>query len=197
MASNINAAVPTFGNATTASVRENFAAAKAEIEELQTAHGFVDYNDAATGVTPISVLANTWTKLTNDKLGPNTKIDALPSGVTSVWNSITNQFVFNELPINTTMDGRFDFQITTTAANQVVDLSAFVAIGSPIAFEFPLMTSALFKTAGTYKINAFNGMYIGSANVQNYPTEIKVRSDAACTVRVNGWYIRIVKPCGV
>jgi hypothetical protein len=36
MASNINAAVPPFGNATTAGVRENFATAKAEIEALQS-----------------------------------------------------------------------------------------------------------------------------------------------------------------
>lgn len=35
MASNIDAAVPPFGNATTAGVRANFAAAKAEIEALQ------------------------------------------------------------------------------------------------------------------------------------------------------------------
>ena len=36
MASNIDASVPVFGNATTASVRQNFAHAKAEIEALQT-----------------------------------------------------------------------------------------------------------------------------------------------------------------
>lgn len=36
MASNINADLPAFGNATTASVRQNFAHAKSEIEALQT-----------------------------------------------------------------------------------------------------------------------------------------------------------------
>lgn len=36
MASNIDASLPVFGNATTASVRQNFAHAKAEIEALQT-----------------------------------------------------------------------------------------------------------------------------------------------------------------
>lgn len=197
MASNIDTAIPPFGNATTAGVRANFAAAKAEIEEIQNNHGFVDYNDAATGVTPINVLANTWTKLTNDKLGPYTKEDQLPGAVTRVWDTATNQFKFDELPLNTTMDGRFDIVVTTTAANQIVDLSAFVAIGSGSAFEFPLTTSLQFKTAGTYKLTPFNGMYIGSADVKNYPTEIRLRSDAACTVRVNGWYVRIVIPSGV
>lgn len=65
MASNIDIAVPPFGNATTAGVRANFLAAKTEIEELQNNHGFVDYHDTATIVTPIDIIANTWTKLTN------------------------------------------------------------------------------------------------------------------------------------
>jgi hypothetical protein len=194
MASDIDIAIPPFGNATTAGVRANFTAAKSEIEALQNSHGFVDYNDAATGTTPISVTANTWTKLTNDKLGANTKIDMLPVGVTRIWDSSTNQFKFDELLINSTLDNRYDLQVTTTGANQIVDLSLFAAIGSPIAFELPIMTSALFKTAGTYKINVFNGMYIGSNDVKNYPAEIKLRSDANCTVRVNGWYSRIVIP---
>jgi len=214
MASNINADLPAFGNATTASVRQNFVHAKAEIEALQlrisdltpaeasivqllTAHGFADYNDLATGLVALSVSSSTWTKLTNDKLGPHTKEDHLPAGVTRVWDPATNQFKFNELPINTTLDGRFDLIVTTTAANQTLDLSAFVAVGSASAFEFPLMTSVLFKSVGTYKIAPFNGMYIGSADVRNYPTEIKVKSDAACTIRVNGWYVRIVLPTGV
>lgn len=196
MASNINETLPPFGNATTAGVRQNFAVAKVEIEALQGSHGFVDYNDAATGVTPISVSANTWTKLTNNKLGPNTKIDALPAGVTNIWNATANQFVFTELPLNTTMDGRFDVSVTTSSANQVVNLSAFVAIGSPSAFELPIMTSSLFKSAGTYKISTFTGMYIGSNDVKNNPTEIKIFSDAPCTVRVNGWYVRMVIPTG-
>lgn len=56
MASNINAAVPPFGNATTAGVRENFATAKAEIEELQnkkSPFGFIYFEDIASPYTLI------------------------------------------------------------------------------------------------------------------------------------------------
>jgi hypothetical protein len=171
--------------------------AEAAIVQLQTSTGFVDYNDLATGLVPVSVPSSTWTKLKNDKLGPHTKEGRLPAGVTRVWDPATNQFKFNELPIDTTLDGRFDLIVTTSTSNQTLDLSAFVAVGSPSAFEFPLMTSALFKSAGTYKIAPFNGMYIGSADIRDYPTEIKVKSDAACTIRVNGWYVRIALPTGV
>lgn len=195
MASNINAAVPPFGNATTAGVRENFAAAKAEIETLQRQIGFADYNDAATGVTPISVGVSTWVKLTNDKLGPNTKIDALPSGVTNLWNNVTNQLVLTELPVNTMVEIRADMIVTTTAANQIVKFLSQFAIGNPI--EFGLEASAnQFKTAGAQKLVIHGAFYIGSEPVRTNPAEFRIWSDAACTVRVNGWYIRVIKFLG-
>lgn len=195
MASNINAAVPPFGNATTAGVRENFATAKAEIETLQRQIGFADYNDAATGVTPISVGVSTWVKLTNDKLGPNTKIDALPSGVTNLWNNVTNQLVLTELPVNTMVEIRADMIVTTTAANQIVKFLSQFAIGNPI--EFGLEASAnQFKTAGAQKLVIHGAFYIGSEPVRTNPAEFRIWSDAACTVRVNGWYIRVIKFLG-
>lgn len=195
MASNINAAVPPFGNATTAGVRENFATAKAEIETLQRQIGFADYNDAATGVTPINVGVSTWVKLTNDKLGPNTKIDALPSGVTNLWNNVTNQLVLTELPVNTMVEIRADMIVTTTAANQIVRFLSQFAIGNPI--EFGLEASAnQFKTAGAQKLVIHGAFYIGSEPVRTNPAEFRIWSDAACTVRVNGWYIRVIKFLG-
>ena len=197
MASNIDPLIPPFGNATTAGVRSNFAAAKAEIELLQNQIGFADYNDAETGVTPIAVPANTWTKLTNDKLGPYTRDDFLPTGITSLWNAVTDQLSFTELPLNAMLDGRFDIVVTTTALNQVVDLSAFIALGTASEFETPLMTSAQCRTVGAHKVAVYNGMYIGSNDVKNNQAEIRIRSDAACTVRVNGWYIRVIMPLGL
>lgn len=195
MASNINAAVPPFGNATTAGVRENFATAKAEIETLQRQIGFVDYNDAATGVTPIAVGVSTWVKLTNDKLGPNTKIDALPEGLTNLWNNVTNQLVLTELPVNTMVEARADLVVTTTAANQIVKFRTLFAIGNPIQFEVE-GTANQFKTAGAQKVVLNSAFYIGSDPVRLNPAEFQLWSDAACTVRVNGWYIRIIKFLG-
>ena len=195
MASNINATVPPFGNATTAGVRENFATAKAEIEALQRQIGFADYNDAATGVSPISVGASTWVKLTNDKLGPNTKIDALPAGVTNIWNNATNQLILTELPVNTMVEVRADMVITTTAANQVVKFRTQFAIGNPIVFDLE-GTANQFKTAGAQKVVLNGSFYIGSEPVRMNPAEFQLWSDAACTVRVNGWYIRVIKFLG-
>ena len=192
MSSNIDTAIPPFGTPTTAGVRNNFTAAKSEIEALQGAVGFVDYNDAATAITPISVSPATWTKLTNDKLGPFTKTDALPTGVTSLWNSTTNQIILTELPLKSMVNARYDVTVTTTAANQVVNLSVFLGVGSPSEYESPKLTTQ-FKTAGTYSLTVFTGSYIGSTDIRDFPAEIKIKSDAACTIKVNGWYFQVFK----
>ena len=192
MASNINVAVPPLGSPTTAGVRANFAAAKLEIEALQTMHGFVDYNDAGTGVTPISVSPSTWTKLTNNKAGPFTKIDQLPSLVTNLWNTGTNQLALSEVPVNSMLQVRADLIVTTTAANQVVKFRTALGIGSGSAFQLE-SSEMQFKAAGAKNIAMPVAFYIGSDAIRTNPGEFQLWSDAACTVRVNGWYIVVHK----
>lgn len=192
MASDINVAIPPLGSPTTAGVRANFSAAKTEIEELQTSLGYADYNDVTTATTPISIPGtNTFTKLTNDAAGPYTRV-RLPSGVTSLWNTSTNQINLSQLPIDSMVNARYDITVTTTAANQVVSLSTFLAIGSPSEYESPKLTQ-IFKTAGTYNITVFTGSYVGSTDVQTYPAELRLKSDASCSVKVNGWYFQVFK----
>lgn len=195
MPSNVDVNQPPFGNPTTGAVRTNFATIKAEIEALQSNHGFVNYVDVTTQSAPISVLAGVYKKLTNDTLGAGT-VRALPTGVTNVWNPVTNQFTFAELPINTTMDGRFDLAITTTVANQDFNLSAFIGLGTASEREIFLM-GRNFKTAGTYKFSVNSGMYVDSTNIKDFPGELRAISDGNCTVKVNSFYIRVVKQVGV
>lgn len=195
MASSIDSAVPPFGNATTAGVRANFIAAKSEIEELQAQAGYVDYNDTATAGTPIAVSASTWTKLTNNKLGANSQ-SHLPNGITDLWNSGTNQLSLTECPVRTMLEFRADIEVTTTAANQVVKNEIALAIGDAIAFSLP-SNELNFKTAGTRRVLVSIPFYIGSLPVKNNPGEFRIWSDASCTVKVNGWYIRVTKHLGL
>lgn len=194
MSSNINAAIPPFGNPTTAGVRANFLAAKNEIEALQTAFGYVDYADAETLITPLSLTANVWRKLTNDTLGPFTKTSRLPAGVTSIWNPATDQFDFTNLPVNSTVRLRSHIKLATAANNLTVDISLFFGIGSASAFELPIMSHSYFKSATEHTVTAFTGFYIGSNDIKNNPMEIKIRLDGAGSVKVIGWYAEIQLP---
>ncbi len=193
MSSNIDTSIPPLGNATTAGVRTNFATAKAEIEALQNSFGFANYEDTATTTTPITLAAGVWTNLTNNKLGART-IDKTPLDVGELWNSSTNRFDFSTLPLYTQLTGRFDITVVTGGNNYDIDVQALVGIGSPSAYAFPLTTQMRFATAGTHRLNLFNGMFIGSTDVKNFPASIQVRASGASTVIVSGWYMTIQKP---
>jgi len=191
MASTIDITKPITGAPTTQSVRDNFAAAHTEIEALQQQIGYADYNDYATQLSPISVTAATWTKLTNDTLGPQTRIK-LPSDVTAVWDSVANQCDFSELPIDTMVNLRADLTVATTGANHTISLRADMAIGGvgPYTIELGEQT---FKSSGDHKLIQNLPFYIGSADMRNHPAELKVYASNNCTVKVHGWYFEVTK----
>lgn len=193
MSSNINPSFPPFGQATTAGVRQNFATTKTEIEALQSSFGFVNYQDAETAVTPITLSSGVWTDLTNDTLGAQT-VNKLPADVSSLWNPSTDRFVFSALPLFTQMTGRFDITVTTSGNNQDVDLRALVGIGSASEYSFPLMTQVRFPTAGTHQLNIFNGMYVGSDDIRTSPASLQIKCSGSASVVVSGWYLSIAKP---
>lgn len=157
-----------------------------------TRMGYHNYEDTATAITPIVLSpVSTFVKLTNDELGPVTqKIFALPE-VTDTWNSITNQFDFSDLSIGDVISLRFDLQVTTTGANHEIKIKLDLGIGG-IPFTIPL-EDAEFRTTGTHDIVRTINLFIGDANVQNFPAEILASSDSATdSVIIRGWLIETV-----
>lgn len=157
--------------------------------------GWYDYNDLATQTTPIALtVAGTFYDLTNDKLGPNTRTTYAVSGVPDVWNSGTSRFDFTGLSLGDTLEIRADVTITTTAANTAIDIVLELATGTGTPVSIPLINTANIKTASTVQLIGDRGFYIGSALTQTNPAKIKMKADATgTTVKVNGWYIRVIK----
>lgn len=154
--------------------------------------GFFDYNDAATAVTPINVpigLVNV--DLTNDAAGPFTNVSYPPLAVTKVWDSTTNLFDWSELSLGDVVDIRLDIVITTTTPNQLVEIDLLLGVGAG-QYAIPF-TRNTYKNAGAQAINRYNGVYMGDANTRDNPAKFVVRSDAAATVVVNGWYCKVVE----
>jgi len=152
--------------------------------------GFADYNDLGTHTTPLSITSTSgWTILPNDKLGPFTNDSFLPEGVPDVLGS--NVLDLSHLSLGDMINIREDVTVTTTSPNQVVSTQMRVAVGSPIEFTIPF-TSSQYKLAGTYNLNRFNGLYIGSVDVRDYPAQLEISSDGNATVVVNGWYIQLL-----
>ena len=161
-------------------------------EQFLNSVGYFDYNDLATQTTPLTAVANVALKLTNDTAGANTNTSQNPYGVSYVWNSTTNQFYFGELSVGDTIDIRVHIQVTTTSANQKVNLKAKFGIGSAFQFENSIY-SGQFKTAGLNEISFVAPFYIGSALIKDYPAELSLLTDAGASVKVDGWYVRILR----
>lgn len=157
-----------------------------------TKFGFWDYNDTATQTTPIALsVAGTEYQLTNNGLGVNsTTVFKLP-GVDNVFNTSTNYFDFTDLSIGDTVDMRVDLSVTTTGANNVLELLLELGIGvAPFKLSF---ASLYVKTASTTNIVITCPFYIGSALTRDNPARLLMKNDSTgATVKVNGWYVRVL-----
>lgn len=159
------------------------------------AMGWYDYNDVTTQGTPIPLtLANTYYDLTNDGAGVNTKTTYAVAGVSNIWNTGTNRFNFSGLALGDTVELRADVTVTTTTANTGLEMVLELATGTGTPVLLPLLNNTNIKTSSTIQLVTDRGFYIGSALTQTNPAKIKMRADATgCTVKVNGWYVRVIK----
>lgn len=159
----------------------------------QVCHGgWFNYNDLATSTTPISVLGGLVAKLlTNDGLGPLTELSHAPASVSTIYNVATGQFDLSQLRIGDTFSIRSDIVVTTTANNQEVVLEIVFGIGS--ASEFTITFAREYKkNVGVLPIVRQIDYFILNANIRDYPCEIRIKSQEACTVKVNGWFVPVM-----
>lgn len=155
--------------------------------------GFFDYNDEATQTTPIAFSTGAPVKLTNDTLGPFTNLAEGPYEVTTVWDPINNRFNFSQLTVGDTIDLRIDLDVTTAGANETVKVYLKMGAGSPSEYDLPIWDTT-YKTAAEHNVGKYTGLYIGSEDIRDYPAELYLVSpDGSGTVKVNGWYPRIIR----
>lgn len=155
--------------------------------------GFYDYNDSATATTPISLTAGNWVDLTNNGLGPYTITSFGLDNLSGIWNTSTNRFNFSGLNLGDMLDLRVDIQVTTTSPNQTVDMHLTMGYGSAGQYDLPIVTDQQFKSVGVKNVIRQQTFYIGHEESRDNPAILSIRSDASASVRVNGWYTRVMK----
>lgn len=155
--------------------------------------GVYDYNDLTTQTTPLAVPGtNTYVYIPNDALGPYSITsggDFVLPGI-QPWDASSGEFTWAGLTLGDTVDIRLDLYVTTTVPNQSIDVDLEVAIGSGSQYDL-LFSQNTFKTAKENPVNRFTSLYMGNLDTLNNPAKFKIRSDGACTVKVNGWYLRV------
>jgi hypothetical protein len=154
--------------------------------------GLFNYNDAATSVTPISVLADTDTVLTNDGLGPQTERDLAPVGIADLYDINTNSFLLSGLRVGDIFGIRLDCLVTTTQPNQTVNILMHLGSGAG-SFTLPWMQETTYKVAAPHRISAYSKLYVGSDNVRESGGQFKITTDDPASVVVNGWFIELTR----
>ncbi|HRA72171.1 MAG TPA: hypothetical protein PLB11_05055, partial [Flavobacterium sp.] len=161
-------------------------------ETYLNAVGTFHYADLATQTVPLVILPATPKKLTNDAEGVYTNLANTPYGVSSVWNTATNQLDFTQLSLGDTLTFRLDAVITTSAINQTT--KAYIKFGVGSLSEFDLIISqAGIKTAGSYPFVSEVSFDLAYQDIVDNPAEIYIESDDDATIKINGWYIEILR----
>lgn len=143
--------------------------------------------------TPITIPAGVETKLTLDATTGTIIDDFIPNGSTSLWDSANSQFDFTGLKIGDIVNIRVDGSLTNTGINQSFLLSLVAAIGSPSEFSLPFSSGSRFIPS-TSLISRYNGIFIGSDDVVNYPSELRVTSTDSSTALLVDIYINVISP---
>lgn len=153
--------------------------------------GFLDYNDAATGTTPLTVTGGAgWVYVNNDGLGAFTNKDYAPVGVTDVWDVLNNKFDWGELELGDMVDIRMDFDITTTVNNTDIQIALELATDGT-SYDIQ-MEDRYVKSPSTIKVTPYQGIYMGDSGTLNNKARVKMQSDNTVTVRVHGWYCKVL-----
>jgi hypothetical protein len=154
--------------------------------------GSFHYADLATQTTPISVTSGVETLLTNDSLGSGTNVTNAPYGVPTVWNAVNNQFDFSSLSIGDLVHIRPDLLIDLTGTNTSYEIYMKLAIGTASEWILDLSTSER-KSTSAFKKNAFIGFDIENEDTRTAPSKIFIKTDASATVKVNGWFVEVLR----
>jgi len=148
-------------------------------------NGFIDYSHS--GTTQSYTSGNL--KILNDGAGTYTLKTYKPLGITELWSTTTNQFDFSELALGDEVMLRVDYNITTSASNQIVN--GFLRLdtaGTP--YDLSVGTTN-YKTVGTYNLIKVLPFYIGNTGTLNNPAELYFNSDAAAAIELKGFYISV------
>lgn len=163
-----------------------------EPEQFLNAVGSFHYSDLATQTTPISVTAPNPIKLTNDQAGPYTVLSNAPFGVDTVWNSTLNSFDFSSLSIGDIVHLRPDLNIDLVGTNTSFRLYLRMGVGSASQYDLEFPPSER-KDTSPFNYGGFLGFDFTNTDWINEPGELYFKSDANASIKVNGFYLEIIR----
>lgn len=185
-ADNVVSELPEINKVTAANMNEIKTSVNAVYDTLG---GFAFYEDAATEVTPIAVVADTWTDLTNDKAGSGTLTTYKPSYVSGeLWDSATNTIDLDELANGKVVLVRTDFEYTPSSSNQHIDARLYFP---DVPKELHFLHATIGSQHEEHHFVHTSTFYVDS-NIQTSDVKIQLQSTGGGSIKVNGFMITIL-----
>jgi hypothetical protein len=154
--------------------------------------GFIDYNDVSTSNTPINLITDTWTTITNDGSGAFTNKVYGPVGVSDLMNSL-GEFDFSELPLGTAVLIRNDYTVVPSVNNTILDARYLLGAG---ADEYALGSTIATLSNGSGRPYQFalntSFLYMGDTNTRDNVGRFQLRTSYDATVTNAGSVIHVL-----
>ena len=150
--------------------------------------GFIDYNNSAGAV---SIVADTWTDVTNDGLGSFTNKTYKPDGVSELMDNNTGYLDFSELTLGSELIVRNDFTVNPNTNNSLLEVRYLLGQGgSQYALKF--WSERLDNGSGIdYQRVVPFPIYMGDLNTQGGVGKLQVRLSTNGTINNSGSYISV------
>jgi len=160
---------------------------------LYSAFGYFHYADLDTQTTPLAFVSSTPLQLINDTLGAFTNENQAPYGISGVWDKPTDSLDFSQLSVGDAVFVRTDLLISTTSINQNLRLYIKLGIGTTSEYDL-LIDSWNEKSIVTFEEFIKDVSFsIDNEDWRTAPAKIYILSDDDGSVKVNGWYIPIIR----
>ncbi len=155
--------------------------------------GFIDYNDAATAITPLVLTGGVWTTIPNDGLGPSSNSLYKPDGITELMDVSNGSIDATELALGDEILIRNDFVVTPGTNNTSLEFR--YALGTSPAYTLEKIIGRLDSGSGIpYRFSLdVHKIYIGDTNTKDAPILIQVKLSASGTLVNNGSVITVIK----
>ena len=154
----------------------------------------IDYNDAGTSLSPVSLSANTWTDIPNDGLGAFTNLTYLPDGITDLLDVTTGYLDLSQLELGDSVIIRNDFIVTPNGNRANLNFRYQLGAGAGL-YTLDYFVGRLDSGAGIqYRYNLYTHLiYLGDDNTRNNPIKLQLNLSKNGSFVNNGSAIQILK----
>ena len=171
---------------------ENLAFSQASGSGALSQHfGFVDYND---NTGSVSLVADTWTDVPNNKQGAFTNTAYAPNGVTNLMDGNTGYLDFSDLTLGSDVLIRIDFSVTPNTNNSLLETRYVLGQGAG-EYNLPVTSRRLDSGSGIPYSSEKGSFYIymGEDNTLGGVGKLQVKLSTTGTLINAGVAIKIYK----